>query len=321
MNANSKIFVAGHNGLVGSAIVRHLNASGFKNLVLKTRKELDLESQKEVNDFFEIYKPEYVFFAAAKVGGINANNTFPADFISSNIKIQSNVIESAYKQNVKKMIFLGSSCIYPKNCPQPIKEEYLLTGSLEATNAPYSIAKIAGIETCRSFNRQYGTKFLSLMPSNLYGPGDNYNEQNSHVLPALIGKFHRAKINKFNEVSVWGTGTPKREFLYVDDLADAAINLISIRDEIFDDILYDKTAPGLINVGYGQDLTIANLAEKIAEVVGYKGNIIFNQDMPDGTQQKLLDITRIQSTGWRPKISLQEGLMLTYDSYLKELKH
>lgn len=308
MDRTAKIFVAGHRGLVGSAIVRRLRAGGYGNLVVRTHAELDLTRQTEVEAFFNAEKPEYVFLAAAKVGGIHANNTYPAEFIQVNLAIQNNVIDAAYQQGVKRLLFLGSSCIYPKLAPQPIREDSLLTGPLEPTNQAYALAKIAGIETCRSYNRQYGTEYLSVMPTNLYGPGDNYHPENSHVIPALIRRFHEAKQSGAAEVEIWGTGTPRREFLYSDDLADACVFVMerSMAPE-FD---------ALVNVGVGTDLTIRELATMIAEIVGYSGGLAFNPERPDGTPQKLLDIGRITSMGWGAKVSLCDGLRRAYADFL-----
>lgn len=308
MDKKAKIFVAGHRGLVGSAILRRLQAGGYKNLVVRTRTDLDLTRQAEVEAFFAAEKPDYVFLAAAKVGGIHANNTYPAEFIHVNLEIQNNVIDTAYRHGVKRLLFLGSSCIYPKMAPQPIREDALLTGSLEPTNQAYALAKIAGIEMCRSYNRQYGTQYLSVMPTNLYGPGDNYHPENSHVIPALIRRFHEAKQSGATEVEIWGTGTPRREFLYSDDLADACVFMMErpIEPE-FD---------ALVNVGVGTDLTIRELATLIADVVGYSGGLAFNTKRPDGTPQKLLDIARITSMGWSAKMSLSDGLRLAYADFL-----
>jgi GDP-L-fucose synthase len=306
MKRDSKIFVAGHRGLVGSAILRKLEREGYSNLVYKTSKELDLRNPGEVNNFFEIENIEFVFLAAAKVGGIVANNEYPADFIRDNLMIQTNVIDAAYKNEVKKLLFLGSTCIYPKLAPQPLKEEYLLTGELEPTNEPYAIAKIAGIKMCESYNRQYKTKYISVMPTNLYGENDNFDLHTSHVLPALIRKFHEAKENNSPFVEVWGTGTPKREFLYSDDLAEACIFLMNN---------YEGNA--IVNVGVGEDITIKDLAEAIRGVVGYSGEIKFDTSKPDGTPRKLVDVTKINSLGWHAKISLQEGLEKAYAWFLK----
>jgi GDP-L-fucose synthase len=300
MNKDAKIYIAGHAGLVGSAIIRRLESEGYSNLITRHFQELDLRNQQAVYRFFEIEKPEYVFLAAAKVGGILANMTYPADFIYDNLMIELNVIDAAYKFGVKKLLFLGSSCIYPRNCPQPIKEEYLLTNTLEKTNEPYAIAKIAGISLCQSYNKQYGTNFISCMPTNLYGPGDNFHLQNSHVMPALIKKIYTAHKENKNEVIIWGTGKPYREFLYVDDLADAVIYLMET---------YTGQEP--INIGTGKDITIANLAYMIADVIGYKGKFIFDTSKPDGTLRKLLAINRLTETGWHASTSLQAGISKT----------
>ncbi|MCR4330408.1 MAG: GDP-L-fucose synthase [Patescibacteria group bacterium] len=306
MQKNSKIYVAGHRGLVGSAIVRALREQGYDNLVLKTRQELDLLDQMAVKNFFEQEKPEYVFLAAAKVGGIMANKTHPADFIYSNLTIQTNIIHNAYIQGVKKLLFLGSSCIYPKLCPQPIKEEYLLTSELEPTNKAYALAKIAGIYMCQSYNEQYGTNFISLMPTNLYGPNDNFDLTEAHVMPAMMRKFHEAKIKKERSVSVWGTGNAKREFLHVNDLALASVFLMN---------QYDNS--DIINVGTGEDVTIKELAEKIKAVVGYEGEIVWDTTKPDGTPRKLLDVTKLHALGWKHSISLDDGIAETYEWYKK----
>lgn len=306
MNKDSKIYVAGHRGLVGSAIMRKLQQEGYTNIITRTHKELDLTNQAQTQEFFEKEKPEYVFLAAAKVGGIHANNTYPADFAYINIMIESNVIKASYDYGVKKLLFLGSSCIYPKLCPQPIKEEYLLTGPLEKTNEAYAIAKIAGLKMCQYFNRQYGTNYISVMPTNLYGPNDNFDLETSHVLPALIRKFHEAKINNKPYVEVWGTGTPRREFLYVDDLADAVIYLMNN---------YDENEP--LNIGTGKDITIKELAELIKEIVGYEGEMKFDTTKPDGTPRKLLDVSRLYATGWEHKIELREGIENTYEWFKK----
>ena len=315
MEKNSKIFVAGHRGLVGSAIVRKLKNEGYDNLVLKTRQELDLRDKKAVESFFKTEQPEYVFLAAAKVGGIQANNTYPADFIIQNIEIETNVITSAMQVGVKRLLFLGSSCIYPRECPQPIKEEYLLTGQLEPTNEPYAIAKIAGIKMCESINRQHGTDFRSLMPTNLYGPGDNFHPENSHVIPGLLRRFHEAKVRGDKYVNVWGSGRPRREFMHVDDLASACVYIMNLDKDIYDNF----TQPMLshVNVGVGKDCSIKELAETIAEVVGFDGEICFDTSKPDGTPQKLLDISRISALGWSAKISLKEGLKHTYQWFLE----
>lgn len=306
MNPSSKIYIAGHTGLVGSAILRMFQSQGYNNLILRTHQELDLEIQKDVNEFFDRERPEYVFLAAAKVGGIYANNTFLADFIYNNLIIQVNVIHAAYKFGVKKLLFLGSSCIYPRLAPQPMKEEYLLTGPLEPTNEPYAVAKIAGIKMCQAYNRQYGTNFVSVMPTNLYGPNDNYDLMDSHVLPALIRRFHEAKIQELPFVEVWGTGTPRREFMYSLDMAEACIFLME-----------NYNSGEIINIGTGEDITIRELAALISEVIGYRGEIRWDNTKPDGTPQKLLDVSRLHSMGWKHKTSLKDGLRLTYQAFLK----
>lgn len=306
MNKNSKIYVAGHRGLVGSAIVRNLEERGYTNIICRTHKELDLTRQADVEKFFAEEKPEYVFLAAAKVGGIQANNTRPAEFIYENLMIESNIIHSAYKYGVKKLLFLGSSCIYPKFANQPIKEEYLLTGELEPTNEAYAIAKITGIELCKFYRRQYGCDFISAMPTNLYGINDNFDLETSHVLPALIRKFHEAKINTQEEVVMWGTGKPLREFMYVDDLADALVHLmLNYSDEIH------------VNMGTGKDLSIGELAQIVKEVVGYEGKIVNDLSKPDGTPRKLLDVSRLEATGWKYKTELREGIEKVYKWYLE----
>ena len=306
MEKYSKIYVAGHRGLVGSAILRKLQNEGFTNLVYKTSNELDLRNFAEVLDFFEAEEIEYVFLAAAKVGGIVANNKYPADFIRDNLLIQTHVIDAAYKTGVKKLLFLGSTCIYPKFAPQPLKEEYLLTGELEPTNEPYAIAKIAGIKMCQSYHRQYGAKYISVMPTNLYGPNDNFDLHTSHVLPALIRKFHEAKVNNMPEVEVWGTGTPKREFLYSDDLADACVFLMN-----------DYEGNEIVNVGVGEDISIKDLAETIKKVIGFDGEIIFDMTKPDGTPRKLVDVSKINSLGWKASIPLEVGLQKAYQWFLE----
>ena len=315
MTTDTRIFVAGHRGLVGSALVRRLQAAGFQNIVTRTHAELDLEDQPAVRAFYESEKPEVVFDAAAKVGGIGANNTYPAQFIHRNLVIQTNVIHEAWRAGVKKLLFLGSSCIYPRDCPQPIKEEYLLTGPLEPTNRPYAIAKISGIEMCWSYNREYGMRYLSAMPTNLYGPGDNYDLANSHVLPALIRKMLEAKERNDAEVIVWGTGTPRREFLYSDDMADACVALMSLPEATFDEVL-TKYQPPLINVGCGEDVTIRELAETAASVVGFQGKLVFDTTKPDGTPRKLMDVSRMFDLGWRPKTNLREGIANALADYL-----
>jgi len=315
MQINSKIYVAGHKGLVGRALIKELSAKGYTDIVTKTHSELDLTDQKAVIDFFDEAKPEHVFLAAAKVGGIYANNTYPAEFIHDNLIIQDNVIHQAWKNNVKRLLFLGSSCIYPRNCPQPIKEEYLLTGPLEPTNRPYAIAKIAGIESCWSYNRQYGTQYLAVMPTNLFGPGDNYDIKNSHVLPALIRKMHEAKQNGDKKVIVWGTGKPRREFLYSDDMANACVHLMSLSDTDFKALLNTNIRAPLINIGCGKDQSIRELINLVKEVVGFNGEIEWDTNKPDGTPQKLLDIERLNSLGWKPKVELNEGIEKAYLDY------
>ena len=313
INKKSKIYVAGHSGMVGSAIVRRLMMDGFENLILRTHQELDLIDQKNVFDFFKNNKPEYVIISAGKVGGIQANNKFRAEFLYENLMIQTNLIHSAYLNGVKKLLFLGSSCIYPRNCTQPIKEEYLLTGELEQTNEPYALAKIAGIKMCENYYRQYGCNFISAMPTNLYGPGDNFDLNNSHVIPALLRKFHEAKINNSPSVEVWGTGTPKREFLYVDDLAGACIFLLKNLEASE----LEKNGITHINVGSGIDQTIQELADTIRDVVGFEGQVIFDKTKPNGTPEKLLDITVLSNMGWKPTKSLKDGLEKTYN-WVKE---
>ena len=306
MEKNSKIYVAGHRGMVGSAIVRRLEENGYTNIIYRTSAELDLRNQTAVEKFFVEEKPEYVFLAAAKVGGIHANNTYPAEFIYDNLMIETNIINSSYKNKVKKLLFLGSSCIYPKFAEQPIKEEYLLTGSLEETNEAYAIAKITGIELCKFYRRQYGCDFISAMPTNLYGINDNFNLETSHVMPALIRKFHEAKINNSKEVVMWGTGKPRREFMYVDDLADSLIHLmLNYSDEIH------------VNLGTGEDIEIGELANLIKEIVGYEGKIVNDLTKPDGTPRKLLDVTRLNSTGFKHKVELKEGIEKVYNWFLK----
>ena len=300
MNKTSKIYIAGHNGMVGSAILRNLQDKGFSNFVLKSSKELDLRDAKAVADFFEEEKPEFVFLAAAKVGGIVANNTYRADFLYENLMIQNNVIHEAYKNKVEKLLFLGSSCIYPKLAPQPLKEEYLLTGLLEPTNEPYAIAKIAGIKMCDAYRSQYGCNFISVMPTNLYGPNDNYDLQNSHVLPAMIRKFHEAKLNG-TSVELWGTGSPKREFLHADDMAEACVFLMENYNE-----------PGLVNIGTGEDLSIKELAEMIPKITKFEGEIIWDHTKPDGTPRKLMDVSKLHELGWKHKIALEEGITKVY---------
>lgn len=304
-NKTAKIFIAGHKGLVGSAITRTLKEQGYTNLLLRDRTEVDLTNQQQVNRFFALEKPEYVFLAAAKVGGIHANNTYRGEFIYHNLAIQNNIIEAARTHNTKRVLFLGSSCIYPRDCPQPMREEYLLTGPLEPTNEPYAIAKIAGIKMCEAYNHQYGTNFTSVMPTNLYGPNDNFNLETSHVLPALIRKVHEAKVANADKVMVWGTGTPKREFLHVDDMASACIFVM--QKEGFSD---------MVNIGSGEEVTIRELAETICDVVGFKGELQFDSSKPDGTMRKFLDISRLKQLGWEPSIKLRDGLKTTYDWFL-----
>lgn len=335
MDRDAKIYIAGHRGLVGSAILRKLKSEGYDNLITRTHQELDLMRQSDVEAFFESERPEYVFLAAAKVGGIWANKTYPADFIYKNLMIQANVIHAAYESSVKKLLFLGSSCIYPRDCPQPMKEEYLLSGKLEPTNEPYAVAKITGIKMCQFYNRQYGTHFISVMPTNLYGPNDNFDFETSHALPALIRKFHEAKFRSTNQleaqddrlkagssnlkqngprtlsgesVTVWGSGTPRREFLHVDDLADACLFVMDHYDD-----------NEIINIGVGKDISIKELCQTIKGIVGFKGDIIFDKSKPDGTPRKLLDVSRLSSLGWQSKISLWEGIEKTYRWYVKDV--
>lgn len=354
MPTDARIYVAGHRGLVGSALMRQLTARGYTNLLTRTHAELDLTRQADVEAFFAAERPEYVFLAAAKVGGILANNTYPAEFIHQNLAIQTNVIHAAWKYGVKRLLFLGSSCIYPRDCPQPIKEEYLLTGPLEPTNRPYAVAKIAGIEMCWAYNRQYGTRFLAVMPTNLYGPGDNYDLMNSHVIPAMLRKFHLAKLameknwpaieaderrygpipedikrdlhatcfeGKPPRVVLWGTGTPRREFLYSDDMADACIYLMNLPDDKFDQLLWPAGNPlescnlslaPVVNIGTGQDITIRELAELVRQVVGYEGEVVFDATKPDGTPRKVLDVSRLFAMGWQAKHDLSAGLVKAY---------
>ena len=309
MEKNSRIYVAGHRGLVGSAIVRNLKANGFTNIVTKTHAELDLTNQADVRKFFEEERPEYVFLAAAKVGGIHANNTYPADFIYDNLMIQNNLIKAAHDFKVTKLLFLGSTCIYPKMAPQPIKEEYLLTGALEETNEAYAVAKIAGLEMCKFFKRQYGDNFISCMPTNLYGPNDNFDLKSSHVLPALIRKFHEAKVNGAETVEVWGTGTPLREFIYVDDMAAACVFLMENYD-----------GEQHVNIGTGEEVSIRQLAETVKEVVGFEGELVFNTDMPDGTPRKLTSVDKLHGLGFMHKVSLNEGIRMAYEWFLENYK-
>ncbi|MFA5240835.1 MAG: GDP-L-fucose synthase [Sulfuricella sp.] len=322
MKPQDKIYIAGHRGLVGSGLIRRLNAEGYANLLTRTHAELDLTNQAATEAFFAQEKPDYVFLAAAKVGGIHANNTYPADFIYQNLAIQTNIIHAAYLNGVKRLMFLGSSCIYPKLAPQPMKEEYLLTGPLEPTNRPYALAKIAGIEMCWSYNRQYGTQYLAVMPTNLYGPGDNYHPENSHVIPALIRKFHEAKVNNQPTVTVWGSGTPRREFMYSEDMADACVYLMGLPDEKFSTLLGSDEAatgifmPPLVNIGVGHDLTIHELAKTIKNVVGFDGEIVFDSTKPDGTPRKLMDVGRLNAMGWKDSTTMQNGLAVAYQDFI-----
>jgi GDP-L-fucose synthase len=317
MNKDAKIYIAGHRGLVGSALMRQLQAKGYTNLVTRTHAKLDLTDQAAVQAFFAQERPEYVILAAAKVGGIHANNTYPAEFIHDNLAIQTNVIHSAWQNNVKRLLFLGSSCIYPKQAPQPMKEECLLTGPLEPTNRPYALAKIAGIEMCWSYNRQYGTKYMAVMPTNLYGPNDNYDLNNSHVLPALIRKMHDAKERSDREVVVWGTGTPRREFLYSDDMADACLYLLEQPEEKLQS-LFSDTQPPLVNIGCGEDLSIRELAELVKEIVGFTGQLTFDASKPDGTMRKLMDVNRLAELGWKASTALKTGIANAYAAYLHQ---
>ena len=325
MHKDSKIYLAGHRGLVGSALVRRLMAAGYSpqssplgpGLILRTHAELDLTDQAAVRDFFAAEQPEYVLLAAAKVGGIHANNTYPAEFIRQNLAIQTNVIHEAWRNNVRRLLFLGSSCIYPKDCPQPIKEEYLLTGPLEPTNRPYALAKIAGVEMCWSYNRQYGTKYIAAMPTNSYGPGDNYDLANSHVLPALIRKMHEAKQRGDKQMVVWGTGTPRREFIYSDDMAEACLYLLE-QPEGKLHALFSDTQPPLVNVGCGEDLSIRELAELVREVVGFTGKLAFDASKPDGTMRKLLDVGKLNALGWKATTLLRDGIVSAYAAYLRD---
>lgn len=308
MKPESKIYVAGHRGMVGSAIIRELQRLGFNNIITRTSAELDLRNQHQVAEFYKNEKPDYVFVAAAKVGGIHANNVYRAEFLYDNLMIQNNLIHYAYENKVQKLLFLGSSCIYPKLAPQPLKEDYLLSGLLEPTNEPYAIAKITGIKMCEAYRDQYGCNFISAMPTNLYGPNDNYHPENSHVLPALIRKFHEAKQNNANEVVVWGDGSPMREFLYADDLANALVYLM---------LNYNEKQ--FVNVGYGSDVTIKELAETVKDIVGFTGNMVFDASKPNGTPRKLMDSNRLFQTGWKPQVALKEGIQLAYQDFLSKL--
>jgi GDP-L-fucose synthase len=319
MKPDCKIYVAGHRGMVGSAIVRKLQRRGYANLLIRTHDELDLTDQAATSAFFESQRPDYVFLAAARVGGIHANNTYPAEFIAQNLAIQANVIAASYASRVKRLLFLGSSCIYPRLAPQPLREEYLLTGPLEPTNRPYALAKIAGIEMCWSYNRQHRTAYLAAMPTNLYGPGDNYHPEHSHVIPAMIRRFHEAKHARAPSVTIWGTGTPRREFLYSDDMADACVHLMTLPDDLYVPLLgrdsNDGVAP-LVNIGVGSDLTIRELADSVKAVVGYEGTLEFDSSRPDGTPRKLMDVSRMSALGWRATTGLVDGLKAAYQDYL-----
>jgi GDP-L-fucose synthase len=315
MKTTARIFVAGHRGLAGSAIVRHLRARGYGNLLLRSHSELDLLDRGATREFFNLERPEFVFLAAARVGGVLANRDFPAQFIAENLDIQNNVLQSALDTGVKRLLFLGSSCIYPKFAPQPLKEEYLLSGPLEPTNRPYAIAKIAGIEMCWAFNRQYGTHYIAAMPTNLYGPNDNYDLAGSHVLPALLRKMHEAKEHGAEEVQVWGTGSVRREFLHADDMADACVFLMNLSDHSYGSIVHSESDAPLINIGYGEDLTVRDLAELIREIVGFEGRLTFDTSKPDGTLRKLLEVSRMKELGWQASIPLREGIEAVYREY------
>jgi GDP-L-fucose synthase len=317
MRPSSRVYIAGHRGLVGSAILRNLQSKGYTSCITRTHAQLDLTDPRAVQGFFEAEKPEYVVLAAAKVGGIAANNTYPADFILENLKIETAVIENCFRYGVKRLLFLGSSCIYPKDCPQPIKESYLLTGPLEPTNRPYALAKISGVEICWSYNRQHGTKYLAAMPTNLYGPGDNFDLNTSHVLPALIRKAVAAKLD--GNFLVWGSGAPLREFLHSDDLAEACVFLLQSEDSIYESLL-GETDPPLINIGSGEELTIKSLAEMVARVVGYRGDIVFDSSKPDGTHRKLMDVSRIHHLGWHHKIELEDGIRSVYEQVRQQFE-
>ena len=317
LRPESRIFVAGHRGLVGSAVLRLLEAQGYRNLITRSREDVDLCNRDEVRRLFEDTRPECVFLCAAKVGGILANKAYPAEFIQQNLEIQTNVIHESWRAGVERLLFLGSSCIYPRDCPQPIREEYLLTGPLEPTNRPYAVAKIAGIEMCWAYNRQYGVRYLAIMPTNLYGPGDNFDLKTSHVLPALLRKFHEAKQASHESVTVWGSGSPLREFLYSDDLAAAALFLMSLPKEAYNPLCASQCEPPLLNVGFGEDLTIRELAEAIREVVGFPGKIVWDSSKPDGTPRKLLDSSRLRSLGWTPRVDLRRGLVEFYAHFLE----
>lgn len=323
MDKNARIYIAGHRGLVGSAIYRNLEKKGYRNLLVRTHAELDLTDEAATTSFFRTEKPDYVFLAAARVGGIHANNTYPAEFIGTNLAIQNNVIHAAWQYNVSRLLFLGSSCIYPKHAPQPMQESSLLTGPLEPTNRPYALAKIAGIEMCWSYNRQYGTRYLAAMPTNLYGPADNYHLENSHVIPALIRKFHEAKTGRHPSVTVWGTGTPRREFMYSEDMADASVFLMNLPDEKYlpllgsDESVTGRFEPPLINIGTGEDITIRELAETVRDVIGYQGEMVFDSGKPDGTPRKLMDVTRLNRIGWHASTPLSQGIGYAYAGFLR----
>lgn len=323
MNYSAKIYIAGHRGLVGSALLRKMRQSGYSNLVGRAHADLDLTEQAAVEKFFETERPEYVFLAAAKVGGIHANNTYPAEFIRVNLAVQTNIIHAAWRYGVKRLLFLGSSCIYPRRAPQPLREEYLLTGALEPTNRPYALAKISGIEMCWSYNRQYGTHFLAVMPTNLYGPGDYYHPENSHVIPALIRRFHECKAKGMPAATVWGDGTPRREFLYSDDLAEACVHLMNLPEHAFaallgsDEAVTGQFEPPLVNIGTGSDVSISELADQVRQVVGFKGNLVFDTSKPNGTPQKILDISRIARIGWKAHTDLSSGLARAYADFLE----
>ena len=318
MEPSARIYVAGHRGLVGSALVRRLRNGGYTNLILHTHSELDLTERQAVRELLQGERPEYIFLAAAKVGGILANSTHPAEFIGQNLMIQTNIIHEAHRIGVRRLLFLGSSCIYPKHAPQPMKEEHLLTGPLEFTNRPYSVAKIAGIEMCWAYNRQFGTRFLAVMPTNLFGTGDRYDLHDSHVVPALLRKMYEAKVEGAKEVIVWGSGTPRREFLYSDDAADACVFLMNLSDDALEATLAQDSMPPIVNVGCGKDITIRELAELIADVVGFKGRLVFDHSKPDGTPRKLLDISRLTALGWKASIGLREGIEQTYRAFLDD---
>lgn len=320
MDKFDKIFIAGHQGMVGRALVRKLESEGYENLLLRSKEVLDLRNQQAVNSFFEVEKPDYVFLAAAKVGGIHANNTYPAEFVHDNLLIQTNIIHASWQNEVRRLLFLGSSCIYPKLTAQPMKEDALLTGLLEPTNEPYALAKIAGIKMCESYNRQYGTRFFSVMPTNLYGPYDNFDLKNSHVLPALIRKFHEAKTSAADCVEVWGSGTPRREFLHVDDMASACVYVMRLNNAVLDAQFLNYPEPSFVNVGTGVDLTIRELADMVRDVVGFDGRLDFDASKPDGTPRKLLDVSRLKKLGWEAKIGLNEGIRSTYEWYLENVE-